>query len=349
VRVGSFRFAVVLGVGMAAAAVWVAVSQHLPLRDPDGVATPTYIRLPAILLLAFLTDVVPRALWRGRSLRRLPRLLVAVIHERWPWEHTRFALVGLGAWYLTYVAFRDLKSYVPFVNRTLYDDALHRVDRLLWLGQDPAAVLHGVFGTGWAAHFFSFVYVAWIVLVPVSLVVALVWSRDRSGGEWYVTAVAVDWVLGVATYYAVPTLGPIYARPSLFAGLPHTYVATLQTDMINDRYAVLANPWATDAVQTIAAFASLHVGIMVTVCLTTELLRMRRWLRVAMWVFLALTVLATVYLGWHYFCDVLGGAVLGAAGVWIAALGTGNHINGWPVIRERAGQPAQAVGVAQPR
>ncbi len=40
-----------------------------------------------------------------------------------------------------------------------------------------------------------------------------------------------------------------------------------------------------------------------------------------MWVFLGLTVLATVYLGWHYFADALGGAVLGTAGVWIAALG----------------------------
>jgi hypothetical protein len=293
VRTGSFRFAVVLAIVMAAAAVLVAVTYHLPLRDPDGVAVPTYIRLPLILLLAFLTDVVPRAMWRRRSLRGLGTMLVAVVRERWPWSHTRFALVGLGAWYVTYAAFRDLKSFVPFVNRRLWDQTLHQLDRLLWLGHDPASVLHTVFGTGWAAHFFSFVYVAWIVLVPFSLVVALVWSRKVSGGEWYVTAVAVDWVLGVATYFAVPTLGPIYARPSLFEALPHTFVSTLQTDMIDDRYAVLANPWATDAVQTIAAFASLHVGIMVTVCLMAELLGMRRWLRWAMWAFLALTVLAT--------------------------------------------------------
>jgi hypothetical protein len=45
-----------------------------------------------------------------------------------------------------------------------------------------------------------------------------------------------------------------------------------------------------------------------------------------------MTVLATVYLGWHYFADVLGGAVLGVAGVWIAALGTGNHVRGRPRV-----------------
>jgi hypothetical protein len=341
VRSGGFRFAVVMSIALAAVAVVVALAYHLPLRDPDGVVVPTYVRLPVILLAAFLTDVVPRALWRGRSLRRLPRTALAVVRERWPWEHTRFALVGLGAWYLTYAAFRNLKSFVPFVNRDLWDDRLETFDRILWLGNDPANVLHHVFGQGWAAPFFSAVYVAWIVLVPVTLVVALVWSRDHRAGAWYVTAVAVDWVLGVATYFVVPTLGPVYAEPQDFAGLPHTYVSTLQETMIADRHTVLFDPFSTHAVQTIAAFASLHVGIMVTVCLIAELLHLRRWIRVSMWVFLALTVVCTVYLGWHYFADVLGGAALGAAGVWIAALGTGNHERGRPRLVPRA---PEAVG-----
>jgi hypothetical protein len=342
VRAGGFRFAVVLSLVLAAAAAAVAATYHLPLRDPDGVAVPTYVRLPIILLLAFLTDVVPRALWRGRSPARLPRALVAVVRERWPWEHVRFAVVGLGAWYLTYAAFRNLKSFVPFVNRHLWDPTLERLDRILWLGHDPATVLHHVFGTGWAAEFFSFVYVAWIVFVPASLAVALVWSRERVGGSWYVTAVAVDWALGVATYFAVPTLGPVYARPGTFSALPHTYVSTLQESMIQDRYTVLYDPWGTHAVQTIAAFASLHVGIMVTVCVLAELLHLRRWVRAAMWAFLAVTVLATVYLGWHYFADVLGGAVLGVAGVWIAAIGTGNHVRGRPRARSAEAQPVLA-------
>ena len=340
-RTGGFRFAVMLSLALAVTAVTVASTYHLPLRDPDGVAVPTYVRLPVILLLAFLTDVLPRTVWRARSVTRLPRTLVAVVRERWPWDHVRFALVGLGAWYLTYAAFRNLKSFVPFVNRHLWDTTLAQLDRILWLGHDPATVLHAVLGTGWAAGFFSFVYVAWIVFVPVSLVVALVWSRDRAGGAWYVTAVAVDWVLGVATYFAVPTLGPVYAEPQDFAALPHTYVSTLQEAMIQDRYTVIYDPFATHAVQTIAAFASLHVGIMVTVCLMVELLRMKRWIRVAMWVFLALTVLATVYLGWHYFLDTVGGAVLGAGGVWIAALGTGNHVRGRPrMVHRELPEPA---------
>jgi membrane-associated phospholipid phosphatase len=148
-----------------------------------------------------------------------------------------------------------------------------------------------------------------------------------------VTAVGVDWVLGVAVYYLVPSWGPIYSRPDMFSGLAHTDVTSLQATMWAERQDVLANPFATHAVQTIAAFASLHVGITVTICVIAHLLGLNRWLRYSLWFFLFLTVLATVYLGWHYFADTIGGAVLGLAGVWIAAVGTGNHIRGKPVYR----------------
>ncbi|CAN5170737.1 hypothetical protein BH18ACT9_BH18ACT9_13050 [soil metagenome] len=346
VRVVYFRFAVAQALVLAAVAVAVAVTYDLPLRDPDGVSVPTYLRLPAILFLTFLTDVVPRAVQRAGSVAALPSSLRRVVRERWGREHVRFALVGLGAWYLTYVAFRNLKSYVPFVNRRLWDDALEKVDRILWLGNDPAELLHQLLGTGGAAHVLSFVYVAWIVLVPASLVVALVWSRYVRAGEWFVTAVAVDWVLGVATYFLVPSLGPVYADPGTFAELPQTWVSTLQASMIQERYDVLADPFATQAVQTIAAFASLHVGICVTTCLIAELLRTPRWMRVSLWTFLGLTVVATVYLGWHYFADALGGAVIGALGVLVAAWGTGNHSRGIPLRLERTGPQAR---VASPR
>lgn len=325
---GSFRFAVMLAAGIAGAAALVAWVYDLPLRDPDSVAGPTYLRLPAILLLAFLADVLPRTLLRTRSWQQvlaLPRTFVAVVRERWPWEHTRFALVGLGAWYVVYAAFRNLKSFVPFVNGHLWDGVLDDIDRVLFLGNDPAELTHALFGTGWFAHFMSFVYIAWIVMVPASLVVALVWSRNSRAGAWYVTAIAVDWALGVATYFVLPTLGPIYARPEMFADLARTDVTGLQETMMAERAEVLANPFTTDAVQTIAAFASLHVGISVTMAVMAELLRLRRSVRVFLWVFLALTVLSTVYLGWHYAVDAIGGAALGTAAVWIAARGTGNR------------------------
>lgn len=340
-----WRFAVTMAGAIAVATLVVAWIYDLPVRDPDSVAGPTYLRLPVILLLAFLIDVVPRTLWRAPNPLRSPAAFRAVVRERWTLGQVKFALVGLGAWYVIYASFRNLKSFVPFVNRHLWDGVLEDVDRLLFLGHEPAELLHSWLGTGFTAHFLSFIYIAWIVFVPASLVVALVWSRDARASVWYVTAIGVDWVIGVATYFAVPTLGPIYARPEMFTDLARTDVTGLQETMMQERHEVLVNPFTTDAVQTIAAFASLHVGISVTMCVMAELLRLRLSVRIFLWVFLALTVVATVYLGWHYFVDAIGGAVLGVAAVWIAARGTGNAFRrrpseDQPVAISEASRPA---------
>ncbi len=339
---GTWSFAVGTAVFVALATLVIAWIYDLPVRDPDSAVGPAYIWVPVVLLAAFLTDVVPRALWRARNPLRVLTTARDVVRERWTLAHVRFAVLGLGAWYITYAGFRNLKSFVPFVNRHLWDGVLEDIDRLLFFGHDPAVLLHDLLGTGVAAHFFSFIYIAWIVMVPASLVVALVWSRDARAGAWYVTAIAVDWVLGVTAYFLVPSLGPIYAQPETFAGLAETSVTGLQRMMMEERHEVLVNPFTTDAVQTIAAFASLHVGISVTMCLMAELLRLDKAVRLFLWVFLALTVVATVYLGWHYFVDAIGGAVLGVAGVWIAAKGTGN------AFRRRSPEAQPALEIAAP-
>ena len=188
-----------------------------------------------------------------------------MVRERWPWEHVRFALVGLGAWYLTYAAFRNLKSFVPFVNRHLWDSTLADLDRILWLGHDPATVLHSLFGIGWPPG-----------SSPSSTSPGSCSCRSRWSSRWSGRATGRR---ARGTSRPSPSTGcwasrrtsrcrrsgPVYAQPQDFAALPHTYVTTLQDAMIQDRHTVLYDPFATHTVQTIAAFASLHVGIMVTV------------------------------------------------------------------------------------
>ena len=342
-------FAGLCALALTLAMVIVAAVEDLPIRDPDGVVVPTYVRLPIILLIAWLLDVLPRSLRRtGRDWRRGWTSFRAVARERWTRSHVVFAVSGLAAWYVCYAAFRNLKSYVPFVHGRLFDDTFARIDHAIWLGHDPASVLHTWFGTNWAAEFFSAVYVIWIVLIPVTLAIALVWTRHPAAGSWFVTAVAVDWLLGVATYFALPTLGPIYSSPGDFAGLRHTYATTLEDNLWTDRAAVVpdlgGDPHGTHAVQTIAAFPSLHVGIMVTVCLFVTLIGLARWIQVTSWVFLGLTVLSTIYLGWHFSLDAIGGAVLGAVAVWLAAIGTGNHVGGRPRLVDRGSYDRDDAG-----
>jgi hypothetical protein len=56
-----YAFAIWVAVAAGVVAVVGALLLDLPLRDPDGVAGPSYIRLPAIVLAALAADIVPRA------------------------------------------------------------------------------------------------------------------------------------------------------------------------------------------------------------------------------------------------------------------------------------------------
>ena len=333
-----FGLAWIAGISLAIAAIVMSTAKDLPIREPDGVL-PSYVTFPGVLLLAILIDVVPRMVHRasGRRDWSLPGLRVVareVMTERWPASHWWFALTGLAAWYLGYAAFRNVKSMAPLVNDRLWDPDLASIDQFLFAGHDPARVLHAWFGEGIAAHLLSGVYIIWIGLVPVSIAIALVWTRHKYAGAWYVTAVAVDWCLGAAIYVLLPTVGPIYSDPNNFAGLPHTYVSDLQETLWTDRLAVMADPTGAGTLQTVAAFASLHVGIMITICLVAELVQLPRWIRTSAWVFLGLTILSTVYLGWHFAADVIGGLVMGSFAVWLAGMATGNRV-GWRVRLNR--------------
>jgi len=126
----------------------------------------------------------------------------------------------------------------------------------------------------------------------------------------------------------LPTLGPIYWTPGQFADLPDTWVTGMQDSMMADRFEVIANPYATTAVQTIAAFASLHVAILMSACVVAHLARLPAVVRWSMWAFLAITVVSTVYLGWHYLVDAVGGAVIGTVAALIGAVVTqnGRHV-----------------------
>jgi hypothetical protein len=340
---------VALAAVMTVVTLLVCSLQQLPIMDPDDDATgPAYIRFPLFLLGAFLVDVVPRIVVRVRRRQMgLREATHAVLRDRWTPRQVRFMFVGLVAWYVTYATFRNLKNAVPFVNHTLWDSTLGKADRVIWLGHDPATTLHHLFGTGFAAQVFSVIYIAWIVLIPLGLTWALVWTRNRAIASWFVTAIAVDWALGAATYFLMPTLGPVYSDPKSFAGLAHTPVTSLQESMYDDRTIVLNDPTGHHVLQSIAAFASLHVGLMVSMCLLLELWGARRSVRALAWVFLVATSLATVYLGWHFFVDTLGGVVVGSLAVFIAALATGNHV-GWrpQLVPEPEPMPIPAQGSA---
>ena len=342
-RAYGFAVGLALAVGILA---WVGSYRlDLPLRDPDGLAGPAYIRLPLIVIIFFLSDVVPRVLIKNRGFRNFVPSFKEYSRLRWTRSRIALVLVGLSSFYVVYVSYRNIKGFLPFVRTdTLYDNVLHKLDIALMFGHDPAVVLHHVLGTGIAAHLLSYVYIMFLTFVPVSLGAALVWSKNVATGFWYVTALCINWVLGALSYYWLPSLGPFY-KNGAFNELPSTGVTSLQHALAVGRQRVLEDPHSTSSIQSVAAFASLHVSIIFTAALICHYVIASRWVRWTMWVYFVLTSLSTVYFGWHYLLDDIAGLAIGWIAVWIGAKTTG-HVMG--VQRHRVDEGDGVIGVFPP-
>jgi membrane-associated phospholipid phosphatase len=143
-------------------------------------------------------------------------------------------------------------------------------------------------------------------------------DRIRDGYVFIASAIWV-WILGVGSYYLIPSLGPFSSAPQDFAGLPHTMIQDTQATYMAQRAHLLAHPKAHDAFAQVSAFASLHVAITCFLLLMARYYRLRVATRV-MTVYLAATMLATVYLGWHFAVDDLAGLVIAVVAVLLGRL-----------------------------
>jgi hypothetical protein len=329
----------VVAVATVVAGLIATSSLDLPLRDPDHVAA-LYLVLVGlgVVLLVFL-DVALRARARSGGRRPTRAVMAAVRRERWTPARCLGAGAALVGFYASYMAYRNLKAIVPLLRPgENYDRPLADLDRSLFAGNDPAALLHTLLGSDVVTHVLSTFYVAFIVFLPLTIGVALVFSTDLRPALFYVTAQSINWGLGNISYFLLPSLGPIYFDPGAFSALSSSEVTRLQAVLLEQRVDFLADP-ATGTPQSIAAFASLHISMSFTAALAAHLLGLNRRLRVALWVWLAITTIGTVYLGWHYFVDDIAGVAMGALALVLARALTGLDLR---AERARRARPARA-------
>jgi membrane-associated phospholipid phosphatase len=292
-------------------------------RDPDNVAAGYVAMVGGAVALLVGLDIVVRAGLREGTRRPSREAMREVQRERWTRRRGAAVAAALLSFYVTYLAYRNLKAVLPMLRPgDLFDARLAEIDRSLFAGHDPAELLHTLLGTGIPTHILSTVYVAFIVFLPLSLAVALVFARELPTSLFYATALSINWVLGIGSYYLLPSLGPAYADPGLFAALPHSEVTNLQQILMDQRVAFLRDP-ATGTPQSIAAFASLHVAMSFTALAAAYLLALGRRLKIALWVWMVLTLTATIYLGWHYVVDDIAGVAIGAVSLALARIATG--------------------------
>ena len=309
----------------------------ISLRDPDGIVGTRMLLLFALIGVFLALDVVPRAIRRSRAGgASVGAELRATLRERWSLRRVAIVLGSIVAFYVTYLCYRNVKSYLPLARPELLDTQMLSLERDIF-GDDPATILHTLLGTGVAAQVLSTVYLLFLTFIPISLGFALVWSNDTAFGLWWVSVLSLNWVFGALSYFLVPTMGPAFAAPELFGALPPTGAGALQQTLLEHREAFLRSPVGSGELQSIAAFASLHVAIVFSAALILEFAGAARGLRYAMWTFLSLTALATVYFGWHYVLDDVAGLFIGLASVYLGA-----RLTGWRIERTRQ-VPAMAT------
>ena len=316
--------AVVMGVAAFAAS---RISGQ-PLQDPDGSLGPSWLKMPILLSFAFVIDVLPRSLWRARHhLRDTLSEAKMLVREHWTRPRVALVVIGLTTFYITYVSYRNLKSYLPVLAGNPKDPMLHHIDRLLAFGHEPAVLMHAVLPGSLIAHLLAYVYLLFLPVSPMSLIVFLVWSRNIGYGYWYATSQCVAWALGTVSYYLIPTLGPAFEYPWLYVDMPLTDVAKMQDALWDSRIAVVYPIPFINSVQSVAGFASLHVGIVLTLALIVQYTVRHAWLRRLMWVYLGLTVMSTLYFGWHYISDDIVGALIAVVSVHVGGLATGQRFD----------------------
>lgn len=318
-----YTFAVIVSAAIGATAIYYSTTLGVGLKDPEGFLGPAYIRLPMIALLIFAAGILPQSIHRyglKGSLRGMHTILVT----EWNLRRVGHVATGMLAFYICYVSYRNLKSYLPILRGdTLYDRDMLRIDHWIFFGNNPAEVLHGLLGTTVAAQVLAVLYVLYLTVVPISVGAVLVLVRDYTVGAWYATAVSLNWVLGTISYYMIPTLGPAFYQPQSYYDLPENGASALQMSLLRGAFNFKENPQG-DSIFGIAGFASLHVSVVVTAALFLHYAGAAKWIRAIAWTYVGTTVVATLYLGWHYVPDDIGGAFIGWASVAIGAVVTGN-------------------------
>jgi hypothetical protein len=308
----------------ALALLWVpvllAVWGHLPGSRDYSRATPM---LQALLIggLAPMLVAAGVAWLRARSLRGAARLLWS---NGWLTERPlRYVLlsVTLSAFFW---AFASWKTAIPMVHPFTWDPELWALGARLHGGQVDA-MLAPVFGSPRAIIALDALYESW-GFVLFGLILWQAWQRDLERAKRFLLAFALTWiVLGVFMATAFSSAGPWYERlvtrthgfDSLFARLNAADASSPLAALRAQHYLWEAQVRGVVTLGSgISAFPSLHVAGAALAALTLS--DRNRWLGALAWVYVGLTGVASVMLGWHYALDGEV-AILGTLVIWRVA------------------------------
>ncbi len=285
----------------------------IPIKDPHG--SIFFSRIGISIGFFIPMAVIDASLRVGRRGWTVAKT-VAMLRSRWTRYRLALAASGLLAYHLVYFSYHNLKSWD--VLNAPRDEMLLAWDKWLFFGHSPHVLLHDLLGTHVAAYVLMIIYESFGTMVLIAIPMPLVFCTRIRDGYVAITSALWVWIFGVGCYYLIPSLGPFQSAPEEFARLPHTMIQDTQARYMDQRSHLLADPQAHDAFAQVSAFASLHVGVTTVIFLMCAYYGLRRT-TIAMGVFLFCTVIATVYLGWHFFVDDPAGIAIAVLACYLGA------------------------------
>lgn len=238
------------------------------------------------------------------------------------WQLTRAELSDL-LWGLrllislavVFSVYSNLKAIIPVLRPGLWDGLLYRLDRTLFLGRDPLALLASITSPHFRLLMIRSYYCLFFFLL-FGLSGAFVFGT-RHDFLKVLLGLQLTYLLGLVGYYLIPSVGPAFYNETW-----HLFTATSSEELKTGLYQLYCMmceaPTTTpvDIFQGLAAFPSLHVAIM-----GLFLYHLWRLEKVLVWLLIIPTVLltvSTIYLGWHYVVDIPAGLVVTVAAVFLA-------------------------------
>jgi membrane-associated phospholipid phosphatase len=184
------------------------------------------------------------------------------------------------------------------------DPALDAADRALLLGRSPSLAFASDPASR-TVEFLSFFYAAYIPYLYMSILLGLA-GRPAAERDEFVTAFAVLYALSFLGYLFLPARGPIVELAGAFpAALQGGFFHRTVVESIDS----LGGPHG--------AFPSLHVGASFLAAWFD--LRHRNLLRGLIYIpLVALIVVATIVLRYHWVVDLIAGVLLALLASWIA-------------------------------
>lgn len=207
---------------------------------------------------------------------------------------------------LMFVVFINLKHIVPRVNPFLFDSWIADIELKMFGGRLSGEVLVEALGVK-MAPFFSTIYTVWYAYLAFAIFV-MIFQRKPIFADEFAASFVFMWLLGIAIVLVFPTWGPCFSLPERFAMLPETGVTRLQEQLWQHKQFIDQHPGSPKGVFMISGFPSLHLAAVI-LC-SWYLQRISPKLAVPSWVFTVLTMLSTLYFGWHYVIDDIGAVVL---------------------------------------